>query len=254
MARLVSMSPIIRRAAYTVPAAAVHDSYSDLGAGVHADGEVWAATLWDLRTQLGAAITDRIVLNGMKFTPTRPSFLNARDGILQADQNLNGGANRCRIWAVFARHGMGVSAVGNDGTTHVAATDVPADCGGTCSFSINPTSASFAAAGGSGSVAVTTSAGCNWTAASNNSFITITSGASGSGSGTVNYSVAANTVSTSRSGSMTIAGLTFSVSQAGTGGGCTNTIVNPGFETGTTPWTFSGQVTRSTGSFPHSGT
>jgi Zn-dependent metalloprotease len=247
----------IRRAAYTVPAAAVHDSYADVGAGgfeVHRDGEVWAATLWDLRTQLGAAISDRIVLNGMKFTPTRPSFLNARDGILQADQNLNGGANRCAIWAVFARHGMGVSAVGNDGTTHIAATDVPADCGGTCSFSINPTSSSFAAAGGSASVTVSTTAGCNWTAVSNDSFITITSGASGSGSGTVNYSVAANTSSLSRNGSMTIAGLTHSVSQAGAGGGCTNTIVNPGFESGTAPWTFSGQVTRSTGSFPHSGT
>jgi Zn-dependent metalloprotease len=247
----------VRRAAYTVPAAAVHDSYADVGAGgfdVHNDGEVWAATLWDLRTQLGAATTDLLVLNGMKFTPTRPSFLNARDGILQADQNMNGGANRCAIWTVFARHGMGVSAVGNDGTTHVAATDVPADCGGTCSFSISPTSASFAAAGGTASVTVTTSAGCNWTAASNNSFITITSGASGSGSGTVNYSVAANTGTLSRNGSLTIAGLTHSVSQAGTGGGCTNAIVNPGFETGTTPWTISGQVTRSTGSFPHSGT
>ena len=247
----------IRRAAYSVPAATVHDSYADVGAGgfqVHRDGEVWAATLWDLRTQLGAATTDLLVLNGMKFTPIRPSFLNARDGILQADQNLNGGANRCAIWTVFARHGMGVSAVGNDGTTHTAATNVPAECGGTCSFSINPTSASFAAAGGSQSVTVTTQAGCNWTAASNNSFITVTSGASGSGSGTVNYSVAANTLSTSRSGSLTIAGLTHSVSQAGTGGGCTNAIGNPGFETGTTPWTVSGQVTRSTGAFPHSGT
>ena len=245
----------IRRAAYSVPAATVHDSYADLASSsVHNDGEVWAATLWDLRTQLGATITDRIVLNGMKFTPTRPSFLNARDGIIQADQNLNAGANRCAIWTVFARHGMGVSAVGNDGTTHVAATDLPADCGGTCSFSINPTSASFAAAGGTASVSVTTSAGCNWTATSNSSFITITSGASGSGSGTVNYSVAANTSSLSRNGSLTIAGLTHSVTQAGTGGGCTNAIVNPGFESGTAPWTFSGQVTRSTGSFPHSGT
>jgi Zn-dependent metalloprotease len=244
----------IRRAAYTVPAAAVHDSYADLGSTVHNDGEVWAATLWDLRTQLGATITDRIVLNGMKFTPNRPSYLNARDGIIQADQNLNGGANRCAIWTVFARHGMGVSAVGNDGTTHVAATDVPADCGGACSFSINPTSASFAAAGGTASVTVTTTAGCNWTAASNNSFLTITSGASGSGNGTVNYSVASNTDSTSRNGSLTIAGLTHSVTQTGAGGGCTNAIVNPGFETGTTPWTISGQVTRSTGTFPHSGT
>jgi subtilisin family serine protease len=82
-----------------------------------------------------------------------------------------------------------------------------------CPFSINPTSASFAAAGGTGSVTVTTQAGCNWTAASNNAFITITSGASGSGSGTVTYAVAANTSTTARSGSLTIAGLTHSVSQ-----------------------------------------
>jgi extracellular elastinolytic metalloproteinase len=123
----------IRRAAYSVPADPVHDSYADVGTGgfeVHRDGEVWAVTLWDLRNALGATISDRIVLEGMKFTPCSPSFLNARDGILQADQTLNGGANRCAIWTVFARHGMGVSATGNNGTTHNAATDVPADCGG----------------------------------------------------------------------------------------------------------------------------
>jgi extracellular elastinolytic metalloproteinase len=123
----------IRRAAYTVPADPVHDSYADLGVGgfeVHNDGEVWAATLWDLRQTLGASIADRLVLQGMKFTPCSPSFLNARDGILMADQNLNSSANRCVIWQVFARHGMGVSAQGNNGTTHVAATDVPQDCTG----------------------------------------------------------------------------------------------------------------------------
>lgn len=246
----------IRRAAYTVPAAAVHDSYADVCAGgceVHNDGEVWASALWDLRATLGKATTDLLVLNGMKFTPTRPSMLNARDGILQADQNLNGGANNCAIWTVFARHGMGVSAVGNDGTTHTAATDVPASCGGTCTFSINPTSASYAAAGGSGSVAVTAGAGCNWTAVSNATFITITSGSSGSGNGTVNYSVAANGGTSSRNGTMTIAGQTFTVTQAGTGGGGTNVIVNPGFESGTTPWVISGSTVRSTGTFPHSG-
>jgi hypothetical protein len=221
---------------------------------VHNDGEVWAATLWDLRTQLGAATTDLLVLNGMKFTPTRPSFLNARDGILQADQNLNGGANRCAIWTVFARHGMGVSAVGNDGTTHTAASDLPSDCGGACTFSISPTSSSQPAGGGSGSVTVTAGAGCAWTAVSNAAFITITGGSSGSGNGTVTYAVAANTATTSRTGTMTIAGHTFTVSQAGTGGGGTNIIVNPGFEnTSNTPWVLSGQVTRSTGTFPHSG-
>ena len=182
---------------------------------VHRDGEVWAATLWDLRTQLGATITDRIVLNGMKFTPTRPSFLNARDGILQADQNLNGGANRCAIWTVFARHGMGVSAVGNDGTTHIAATDVPADCGGTCSFSINPTSASFAAAGGSGKRDGDYDSWLQLDRCEQQLVHHYHVRRSGSGNGTVNYSVAANTSSLSRSGSLTIAGLTHSVSQEG---------------------------------------
>jgi len=128
----VTNNPIgIRRAAYTVPAATVHDSYADVcfrGCEVHKDGEVWAAALWDLRTQLGAVTADLLVLNGMKFTPTRPSFLDARDGILQADQNLNGGANFCAIWVVFARHGMGVSASGNDGHQHNAATNVPPGC------------------------------------------------------------------------------------------------------------------------------
>jgi Zn-dependent metalloprotease len=246
----------IRRAAYTVPANSVHNSYADVCAGgcqVHRDGEVWAATLWDLRTQLGATITDRLVLNGMKFTPARPSFLNARDGILQADQNLNGGANRCAIWTVFARHGMGVSAVGNDGTTHTAATDLPSDCGGTCTYSISPTSASHPATASTGSVSVTAGSGCSWTAVSNATFITITAGSSGTGSGTVSYSVAANTATTSRTGTLTIAGQTFTVTQAGTGGGGTELIVNPGFESGTTPWVLVSQVTRSTGAYPHGG-
>jgi Zn-dependent metalloprotease len=121
----------IRRAAYTVPANTIHDSYADLGNQgfeVHNDGEIWAAALWDLRQTLGATIANRLVLQGMKFTPCSPSFLNARDGILTADQNLNGGANRCSIWRVFARHGMGVSARGNNGTTHVAATNIPSNC------------------------------------------------------------------------------------------------------------------------------
>ncbi|HEV2801443.1 MAG TPA: M36 family metallopeptidase [Pyrinomonadaceae bacterium] len=246
----------IRRAAYTVPANTLHDSYADVCAGgcqVHRDGEVWAATLWDLRTQLGAATTDRLVLNGMKFTPTRPSFLNARDGILQADQNLNGGANRCAIWTVFARHGMGVSAVGNDGTTHTAATNIPTDCGGTCTYSINPTSATFGSTATTSSVSVTAGAGCNWTAVSNASFLTITAGSSGTGNGTVSYSVAANTSTSSRTGTLTIAGQTLTVTQSGTSGGGTQLITDGGFESNSTAWLISGQVSRSTGAYPHSG-
>jgi PKD repeat protein len=84
-----------------------------------------------------------------------------------------------------------------------------------CSFSISPTNASHPAAASTGNVGVTAGAGCAWTATSNVAWITLTSGASGSGNGTVAYSVAANTGTTSRSGTLTIAGSTFTVTQAG---------------------------------------
>ena len=87
--------------------------------------------------------------------------------------------------------------------------------GSNCTYSINPITGSIIANGGGGSVAVTTASGCAWTATSNASWITISSGASGSGSGTVNYSVAANTGANQRIGTMTIAGQTFTVTQSG---------------------------------------
>lgn len=110
-------------------------TYEDLGnTGFlpHDDGEIWAATLWDLRKSLGAAVTDRLVYNALKLTPCNPSMIAARDAIIAADQTFNAGANRARLWAVFARHGMGFSANGTDGdfeqgTVFTAAFDQPAD-------------------------------------------------------------------------------------------------------------------------------
>jgi uncharacterized repeat protein (TIGR03803 family) len=84
-----------------------------------------------------------------------------------------------------------------------------------CKFSISSYNAAFGAAGGSGSVGVTASDGCAWTAASNDSFIRITSGSSGSGNGTLDYTVAATTSSNDLTGTMTIAGQTFTVTQSG---------------------------------------
>ena len=82
-----------------------------------------------------------------------------------------------------------------------------------CTYSISHANKSFDSTGGSGSVSVTTQSGCSWTAVSNATWITITSGSSGSGNGTVYYSVFANTGSSSRIGTMTIAGKTFTVTQ-----------------------------------------
>jgi hypothetical protein len=94
--------------------------------------------------------------------------------------------------------------------------------GQNCTYSISPTSQSFSASGGSGNVNVAASSGCIWAAVSNVSWITITSGGSGSGNGTVNYSVAANTGGSPRTGTMTVAGQTFTVNQDG--GSCSSII------------------------------
>ena len=88
---------------------------------------------------------------------------------------------------------------------------------GGCTFSISPQSQNVSNGGGSASVAVTAPGGCSWTASSNASWITVSSGANGSGNGTVQLSVAANG-DADRHGTVTIAGETFTINQSS---GCT---------------------------------
>ena len=85
---------------------------------------------------------------------------------------------------------------------------------GGCTYSISSASANFNAFGGSGSVNVTAVASCPWTAVSHAGWIVINAGASGSGNGSVRYSVAANASTTARMATVTVAGQTFTVTQA----------------------------------------
>ncbi|HUQ91836.1 MAG TPA: M12 family metallo-peptidase, partial [Bryobacteraceae bacterium] len=85
--------------------------------------------------------------------------------------------------------------------------------GGGCFYSISPGSGIYGVAGGSGTISVTAGTGCAWTATTASSWITVTSGASGSGNGSVGYSVASNT-GASRTGSISIGGQTFAISQS----------------------------------------
>src|SRR5262249_19827839 len=92
---------------------------------VHNEGEVWCVTLWEARANLiakyGWAIGNPLILqlatDGMKLTPAHPNFLQARDGIIQADLVDTGGANRNELWAAFAKRGMGFSATSPASTT-----------------------------------------------------------------------------------------------------------------------------------------
>jgi lipoprotein signal peptidase len=92
-----------------------------------------------------------------------------------------------------------------------------------CAYAISPASKSMSKAGGTGSFTVTTAAGCAWSAASGVSWITVTGTATGSGSGTITYSVAASTATTERTGTITVGGQTFRVTQAA-GTSCTYVI------------------------------
>jgi len=87
--------------------------------------------------------------------------------------------------------------------------------GGGCAFSISPNSQSFGSSGGAGTISLSTGTGCSWTAVSNASWVIVTSNSSGSGSSTVYFSVASNSSSSSRSGTLTVAGKTFTVNQQG---------------------------------------
>ena len=83
-----------------------------------------------------------------------------------------------------------------------------------CVYSLTSSSQSVASSASSGSVSVLTAAGCAWTATSNVPWITITSGAPGTGPGTAAFAIASNATGASRSGSLTIAGKTFTVTQS----------------------------------------
>jgi len=58
----------------------------------------------------GNSLIVQLVLNGMKLQPCRPSFFDARDAIIQADQILTGGENYCELWAGFGERGLGPDA------------------------------------------------------------------------------------------------------------------------------------------------
>jgi len=123
--------------------------------GVHAIGEVWAQILWVVSQKLiekhgysdelfppapledgtvptghfyrsdkkgplvpkhGNSLIVQLVLNGMKLQTCRPSFFDARDAIIQADQVLTGGENFCALWSGFAARGLGQDATVRDKT------------------------------------------------------------------------------------------------------------------------------------------
>ncbi|WP_042724213.1 M36 family metallopeptidase [Chthoniobacter flavus] len=133
---LKDIDPTHASAHATVPCSPIFSPPNVNSSEVHNQGEVWCVTLWDVRAnlvnKLGAVAGNQMVLqlvtDGMKLSPANPTFLQARDAIIQADLVDNGGANKNELWNAFAKRGMGASATvpaSNTTTGVIEAYDLP---------------------------------------------------------------------------------------------------------------------------------
>ncbi|HMR90061.1 MAG TPA: M36 family metallopeptidase, partial [Saprospiraceae bacterium] len=133
--------PGIRPTPYSTDMAINPATYDDIKtlAIPHGVGYVWCGMIWDLTWALvdahGGAVGFEeamlLVNEGMRLQPCSPGFVDGRDAILSADMILYNGANRCLIWEVFARRGLGFSASqgsSNSRSDGTEAFDLPPTC------------------------------------------------------------------------------------------------------------------------------
>jgi subtilase family serine protease len=89
-------------------------------AEVHNIGEIWALTLWEVRSRIiaqmggdvaaGNEMALRIVTDALKLTPIDPGYTQARDALLDADCAASSCAHEEAIWGGFADRGLGYGA------------------------------------------------------------------------------------------------------------------------------------------------
>lgn len=71
----------------------------------------WSNTaLVDSTGNLGNVVYMHLLVDGLSIQPCEPTFITARDAIIQADQVRYGGANFCILWRAFAARGLGFGA------------------------------------------------------------------------------------------------------------------------------------------------
>jgi len=132
---------------------------------VHADGEIWASLLADVRRTLmtappGPGLTglavEKLVTEALFFTPSNPSMIDAANALFIADGSLYGGSHICTLWNVLKGRGFGKNAANNDidpsylwsGNSYsvFASRDRPRGCGGSYSRGTLKYAANFDAA------------------------------------------------------------------------------------------------------------
>ena len=119
--------------AHTGPGGFTYGDFGKIFSGgpeVHADGEIWLETLWQIRQTLGATTAETLVTRALELSPPAPSYLDMRNAILQADLVNFAGVNQTALWTIFANRGMGYFASATDGSDVTPTEDfsLPPDC------------------------------------------------------------------------------------------------------------------------------
>lgn len=97
-----------------------------------------------------------------------------------------------------------------------------------CTYAVAPAEASVPAGGGTATFQVTTGTTCAWTSVSGAAWLAVTSGQAGTGPGAVVVTASANPATTTRTGTLTLAGIAVTVTQDGQAPACTYTIAPTG--------------------------
>ena len=90
------------------PAEYNYNRIDEIGVGTlqnYLIGMIWSGALWDIRTAIGPII-DRIALESLDYLPATPTFVEAKDAILQADFDHHGGAHLTALKAAFEARGI----------------------------------------------------------------------------------------------------------------------------------------------------
>jgi BACON domain-containing protein/putative Ig domain-containing protein/all-beta uncharacterized protein len=115
------------------------------------------------------------------------------------------------------------SVAGRTATLTIAGQSITLSQGGrACTFSLQSSSGTVPAGGGSGSVGVLTPPSCGWSAETNTPAWLSVSSPGSVGSGDVPFTTLPNTAASPRTGTLTIAGLTYTVAQSAAA--CTYTL------------------------------
>ena len=119
----------------------------------------------------------------------------------------------------------GRDALGNWGPVRGVFADFP-----NCAGSVSPSAAAYNSSGGPGSLSLTTAANCSWSLAASDNWISVTSALTGSGSTIINYEIRENFADRFRTGTINVAGQTYTVYQEGVDGGNCPNVISPAAE------------------------